>query len=183
MQRLQASISHTTRRKRVEEIEDRDYFFTDTVAFQNMVENGQFLEHADVFGNYYGTSKHWVCEQLSVGIDIILEIDWRGAAQIKRLMSNCVRIFILPPSFQALEDRLLSRGLDDVEIIQQRMCYAAEEISHCHEYDFWVINDDFKQALGELQDIIATLRGNRHIHKRDISQFTAKLIAEAENFQ
>ena len=172
------SVSHTTRPKRHGEVEGIDYFFTDDETFKAMVDNNQFLEHAVVFDNYYGTSKIWVEERLKEGYDVILEIDWQGAALSRKLMPDCVSIFILPPSIQTLESRLAGRDEDDISTIKRRMHDAINELSHHDEYDFFVINDEFAQALFELQDIVATLRENRQYQQADLSQFIAGLMAE-----
>ena len=123
-----------------------------------MLERTEFLEHARVFGNLYGTSQLWVEEQLAAGIDVILEIDWQGAQQVKRLISSTVAIFILPPSRLTLLQRLTARGQDDSSIIEGRMAEAVEEMSHYLESDFLLVNDDFDQALAELQSIITSQR-------------------------
>ena len=176
--KILVSVSHTTRPKRHGEVEGIDYFFTDDETFKAMVDNNQFLEHAVVFDNYYGTSKIWVEERLKEGYDVILEIDWQGAALSRKLMPDCVSIFILPPSIQTLESRLAGRDEDDISTIKRRMHDAINELSHHDEYDFFVINDEFAQALFELQDIVATLRENRQYQQADLSQFIAGLMAE-----
>lgn len=175
---LMVSVSHTTRAKREGEVDGVDYFFTDTNTFQTMIDAGQFLEHAKVFDNYYGTSRDRVESQLKAGIYIILEIDWQGAARVRELMPDCVSIFILPPSVQALQARLTARGKDDTATIQRRMRDAFNEISHYDEYDFVLINDDLSHALSELQGIVAALRENRPIQQKDIRQFVDSLMAE-----
>lgn len=177
--KILVSVSHTTRPKRDGETEGIAYFFTDENSYTAMVDNNQFLEHAKVFDHYYGTSKSWVESRLNEGYDVILEIDWQGAALIRPLMPECVSIFILPPSVEALESRLTGReGFDGNATIQRRMPDAINEISHYDEYDYSVINDEFSQALSELQDIVAALRENRQIQQEDLSQFVADLIAE-----
>ncbi len=176
--KILVSISHTTRPKRHEEVESIAYFFTDEKSFMAMADNNQFLEHAIVFDNYYGTSKRWVEARLSEGYDVILEIDWQGAALIRQLMPDCVSIFILPPSIEALESRLAGRDGDDTSTIQRRMHDAINELSHHDEYDYSVINDEFSQALFELQDIVAALREDQQFQQADLSQFIAGLMAE-----
>jgi guanylate kinase len=153
----QVSISHTTRAKRPQEVEGINYHFIDRPSFEQMVRAGQFLESAEVFGNLYGTSQVWVEEQLKAGTNVILEIDWQGAAQIAKLMP-CVRIFILPPSKQILEQRLRQRAQDSLESIQRRLSGLREEISHYGEYDYLVVNDDFEKAILELQAIVISQR-------------------------
>ncbi|MEE9161250.1 MAG: guanylate kinase [Gammaproteobacteria bacterium] len=176
--KILVSISHTTRPKRHGEVEGIAYFFTDEKSFKAMADNNQFLEHAIVFDNYYGTSKNWVEARLSEGYDVILEIDWQGAAMIRQLMPDCVSIFILPPSIEALESRLAGRDEDDTSTIQRRMHDAISELSHHDEYDYSVINDEFAQALFELQDIVAALRDDKQFQQVDLSQFIAGLMAE-----
>jgi len=133
--------------------------------------------------NYYGTSKNTVESQLNDGYDVILEIDWQGAARIRQLVPECISIFILPSSYQALEDRLTGRGEDDSTSIQLRMRDAINELSHYNEYEYLVINDDFEQALSELRGILTALRENREIQQEDLSQFVTDLMAETKNFQ
>ncbi len=155
---LQVSISHTTRARRSGEEDGVNYHFVTEEEFLAMLERTEFLEHARVFGNLYGTSQVWVEQQLAVGIDVILEIDWQGAQQVKRLLPDTRAIFILPPSRAALEQRLNSRGQDDPAVIRARMAEAVEEMSHYVEGDYLVINNDFDQALGELEAIVTCHR-------------------------
>ena len=144
------SVSHTTRQPRPGEENGVHYHFTDVAAFQTQVTAGNFLEYAQVFDNFYGTSKLSVNAQLAAGNDVILEIDWQGAQQVRARASNAVSIFILPPSIAALSERLHGRGQDSAEIIQRRMRDAQNEMSHYAEYDYVVINDNFTTALEEL---------------------------------
>ncbi len=155
---LRVSISHTTRPMRPAEEDGVNYHFVSERVFMAMLERAEFLEHAHVFGNYYGTSGVWVDEQLKQGFDVILEIDWQGAQQVKRLLPGTRWIFILPPSRDTLLQRLRQRGQDDPAIIESRMNAAVEEMSHYVESDFLVINDDFEQALAELQSIMTSQR-------------------------
>ena len=155
---LTVSISHTTRPIRPGEQDGVNYHFVDHTAFQEMLGNADFLEHAEVFGNYYGTSKTWVENQLQADKDVILEIDWQGAAQVRKLLPETVGIFILPPSRQALRERLTGRGQDSEEVIDHRMEKAREEMSHHVEYDYLIINDDFDVALAQLKSIIGSQR-------------------------
>lgn len=180
---LMVSVSHTTRPRRNGEAEGIAYHFTDVDSFMEMVDREHFLEYAKVFDNYYGTSKSTVESQLNDGYDVILEIDWQGAARICQLVPECISIFILPPSYQALEIRLTGRGEDDSTSIQRRMRDAINELSHYNEYEYLVINDDFEQALSELRGILTALRENREIQQEDLSQFVANLMAETQNFQ
>jgi guanylate kinase len=152
--RAEVSISHTTRAMRPGERDGVNYHFVTELAFQDMLSRAAFLEHAQVFGNYYGTSQEWVEQELRRGRDIILEIDWQGAEQVKRLRPDSVAIFILPPSRAALLERLQSRGQDEPAVIQKRMAQAKDEISHYPQADFIIVNDDFDQALGELASIL-----------------------------
>jgi guanylate kinase len=155
---LQISVSHTTRPMRPGEIDGQDYFFIDATTFHYMIENNAFLEYASVFDNHYGTSRDWVYEQLSQGIDVILEIDWQGARQIQQLFPQAVLIFILPPSMAALKSRLEGRRQDDAATIVRRMRAAQDEISHCGEFDYLVVNDQFDTALLDLRHIVLSAR-------------------------
>jgi len=155
---LCVSVSHTTRAMRPGEQNGVNYHFIDKPAFEQMVDRGDFLEHAEVFGHYYGTSKSWVTEKLADGWDVILEIDWQGADQIKALMPDAISIFILPPSRDALEQRLTDRGQDKPEVIAGRMAKAVSEMSHYHQADYLVINDHFEVAL---DDLVAVFRASR----------------------
>jgi len=144
------SISHTTRGMRPGETDGEHYHFVSSDEFLAMVERGEFLEHAQVFDNYYGTSQVWVQQQLDDGHDVILEIDWQGAQQIRKQMPKTQGIFIMPPSREALQERLEKRAQDSAEVIARRMRDATQEMSHYHEYDYVVVNDDFYKALDEL---------------------------------
>jgi guanylate kinase len=152
---LRFSISYTTRPQRPTEQHGRDYFFVGRDEFERMVANGEFLEHARVFDNYYGTSRRQVEEALAAGQDLILEIDWQGAAQIRAALPECISIFILPPSRPELERRLRGRGTDAEDVIQRRLRDAASDMTHWREFDHVVVNDDFATALGQLQDVVA----------------------------
>jgi guanylate kinase len=152
------SVSHTTRAMRPGEKNGVDYHFIEKTEFEAMVARGEFLEHAQVFDNYYGTSKPSVEAQLEAGEDVILEIDWQGARQVRDWRSGSVSIFVLPPSREALEERLRGRGTDSDAIIQRRMRDAVSEMSHFHEYDYLVINDRFETALVELKAILLAQR-------------------------
>ncbi|MEP6389660.1 MAG: guanylate kinase [Halioglobus sp.] len=148
------SVSHTTRGIRPGENDGVNYHFTDEGEFEAMLERGEFLEHARVFGNLYGTSQLWVEEQLKAGIDVILEIDWQGASQVKHLLPATHSIFIFPPSRDTLLERLTGRGQDDPDIIAGRMSKAVEEMSHYVAADYLLVNDDFNVALAELAAIV-----------------------------
>jgi guanylate kinase len=150
---IRVSVSHTTRAMRPGEVEGVNYHFTNREQFTRMLDNNEFLEHAEVFGNLYGTSQKWVEQTLAEGFDLILEIDWQGAQQVRRLMPQAKSIFILPPTQEALRHRLTNRGQDSGEIIEQRMREAVSEMSHYVEYDYLLINDDFAHALSDLRAI------------------------------
>lgn len=156
--KLGVSVSHTTRPIRPGETQGVNYHFVDVAEFQTLLGQADFLEHAEVFGNYYGTSKSWVNQQLNDDQDVILEIDWQGAQQVRRQIPESVGIFVLPPSQAALEERLRGRGQDPDDVIQHRLAQAAQEISHHVEYDFLIINDQFDVALSELKSIIHSQR-------------------------
>ncbi len=155
---LLVSVSHTTRSMRPGETDGDNYHFVSEEEFLAMLERAEFLEHARVFGNLYGTSSVWVEEQLSRGKDVILEIDWQGAAQVKRLQPDACAIFILPPSREELHRRLTGRGQDDAQTIEARMHKAVEEMSHYVESNFLVVNEDFDQAVAALQAIVHSQR-------------------------
>lgn len=170
---VQVSVSHTTRAKRPGEIEGVNYHFVALGEFLHMLEQGDFLESAEVFGNRYGTSQRWVKETLAAGTDVILEIDWQGAEQVRRLMPEMVSIFILPPSRAALEQRLMQRGQDSADVIAKRMAAAIDEMSHYAEADFLIVNDDFATALTELR---AVFLGQRLRLARQQTRHAALLI-------
>lgn len=160
---LAVSVSHTTRAKRPGEVDGINYHFVSVAEFNDLKEQGGFFEWAQVFDNFYGTSKQGVITQLNQGMDVILEIDWQGAAQVKQHMPDAVAIFILPPSTAALRERLTGRGQDDSSVIERRMQSARDEISHYGEADYVVLNDRFETALIDLQAIIKSQRlSQRH---------------------
>ncbi|ATX78350.1 guanylate kinase [Reinekea forsetii] len=152
------SISHTTRAMRPGEEDGAHYHFTSPADFVERVGRGEFLEHAQVFDNYYGTSQAYVQHQLDAGHDVILEIDWQGAQQVRRLMPGCRSVFILPPSKAALQERLEKRQQDSAAVISRRMLDAVSEMSHYGDFDYLIINDDFYKALDELAAIFTTNR-------------------------
>ena len=152
------SVSHTTRAMRPGERDGVDYHFVDRERFSQMVSEAAFLEYAEVFGNFYGTSRSGIQEQLKTGLDVILEIDWQGARQVRERFPDALSIYILPPTPAALRDRLKSRGQDAEDIIARRMREAVSEMSHCPEFDYLVVNDDFEQALQELRCILTAMR-------------------------
>jgi len=155
---ITVSISHTTRTMRPGEVDGINYHFIDHATFSQMIEQGDFLEHAEVFDHQYGTSGTAVESQLAAGKDVILEIDWQGARQVRKLMPENISIFILPPSRDALHERLAGRGQDTEEIIDRRMRDAVSETSHYNEYEYLVINDDFDTALADLSAIVSANR-------------------------
>ncbi|MEL7044707.1 MAG: guanylate kinase [Pseudomonadota bacterium] len=155
---LKVSVSHTTRAMRPGEINGTNYHFCERSEFEDMLERSEFLEHAEVFGNLYGTSQRFVEEELAADRDVILEIDWQGAHQVKRLLPDTCAIFILPPSAEALRERLSNRGQDDIETIERRLAAAVSEMSHYVEADYLVINDVFEAALNELRAIVQAQR-------------------------
>lgn len=156
---LEVSVSHTTRPMRPAEVEGKDYFFVDDAAFNQLKGQGGFLECANVYGFQYGTAREFVDQRLEVGKDVILEIDWQGAQQIKRLYQDrAVSIYILPPSVESLRQRLLDRQQDAPEVIQKRLGEAQNDISHAQDFDFLIINDQFEQALDQLERVILAQR-------------------------
>ncbi|BFQ94675.1 guanylate kinase [Gallibacterium anatis] len=175
---MQVSISHTTRQPRPNEEHGKHYYFVDHKEFERLIAEDAFLEYAQVFGNYYGTSLPMIERSLKQGIDVFLDIDWQGAQQVRKKVPAAKSIFILPPSLQELERRLVGRGQDSNEVIAARMKKAINEISHYDEYDYLIINDDFDQALSEIKVILKAekLRVERQVqrHQLLISQLLAK---------
>jgi guanylate kinase len=155
---IEMSVSHTTRAKRAGEESGVHYHFVDVEQFQQIVADAGFLESAEVFGNFYGTSQKAVEEKLNAGIDVILEIDWQGAQQVRKLIEDSISVFIMPPSSEALKQRLTNRGQDSDDVISKRMSQAKCEMSHYSEYDYLVINDDFDEALNAFCSIIIAER-------------------------
>jgi guanylate kinase len=154
---ISLSISYTTRAPRPGETNGKDYHFISREMFLEMAKDGDFLESAEVYGNFYGTSHPWIKKELAAGHDILLEIDWQGASQVRKLMPQAISIFILPPSLQALETRLKGRGLDSAEVIARRMQAAQEDISHVAEFDYVIINDKLDEALRQLDAVVITI--------------------------
>ena len=169
------SISHTTRTKRSGEIEGVDYFFNSIDEIKNLIKNEALLEYAEVFGNYYGTSKTTLINQLKSS-DVILEIDWQGHQQVKKHFPNAISIFILPPSLEELENRLNTRGQDKQAVIDSRMKQAKNEIKHFDEYDFLIINEEFTVAVEQLKTIIMTHRLNLITQKQQQNTLLNSLI-------
>ena len=152
---LRFSISYTTRPPRVGEQDGREYFFVDRPRFEAMIAGGELLEHAEVFGNFYGTGRAQIENHLAAGRNVLLDIDWQGARQVRSRMSDCVLIFIMPPSLQELERRLRGRATDSDEVIRRRLAEAVGDMGHWNEFDFVVINDDVPAALATLRSIVA----------------------------
>lgn len=155
---IRLSISYTTRAPRPGEVDGVHYHFISHADFQERLGRCEFLESAQVYGNHYGTSHPWIEAERAAGRDILLEIDWQGAAQVRRLVPDAISLFILPPSIEALRQRLQGRGSDSEEVISRRMATAREEVSHCLEYDYLIVNDRFEEALAELQAIVQAER-------------------------
>lgn len=155
---LWLSISYTSRLMRPSEVEGHDYFFVERKIFEQMLGNEEFIESAEIYGNLYGTSQKWINEAINSGKDILLEIDGQGARQVRKIFSDVVSIFILPPSLEVLEDRLKNRNQDSKEVIAKRMAAAKEEISHVSEYDYVIINDNMDIALRDLVSVVQSER-------------------------
>lgn len=176
--KLQKSVSHTTRAMRLGETDGIHYNFVTEQQFDQMLKQDVFLEHARVFEHNYGTSKHWVTETLHKGIDVILEIDWQGAQQIRRKMPDVLSVFILPPSDAALQQRLVNRKQDDPKKIELRLDQAKNEVSHYNEYDYLIVNDDFEVALQQLIAIVTAARlrvcRQKHLWQQLIDQICSK---------
>jgi len=155
---LSLSVSYTSRLVRPGEVEGRDYYFVERKMFEQMLEHGEFLESAEIYGNLYGTSQKWIDKAIASGQDILLEIDSQGAQQVRRIFSNTVSIFVLPPSLEVLETRLRNRNQDCQEVIARRMAAARQEISRVHEYDYVIINENLDEALRGLTCIVQAER-------------------------
>jgi len=162
---LVVSVSHTTRKPRAQEVEGQDYYFVTPTRFHELVDQDAFLEHARVFDNLYGTGRAQIQDKLNAGKDVLLEIDWQGAQQVRRALPGCKTIFILPPTRTALEQRLRERRTDSADTIARRLADASADMSHYREFDFLVVNDQFEQACRELGEILdgggAALRATR----------------------
>jgi guanylate kinase len=171
---VRLSISYTTRAPRPGEENGREYHFVERARFEKMIAAGDFLEHANVFGNYYGTSKRWIEGELAAGHDVLLEIDWQGAQQVRRLFPAMTGIFILPPSLGELARRLEARGKDSAETIQRRLAGAREDVSHVLEFEYIIVNERFESAVA---DLVAVVRATRCAREQQANRH-AKLIAE-----
>jgi guanylate kinase len=173
--RIQFSVSYTTRTPRANEIPGRDYHFVTPERFQAMVANSEFLEHAKVFDNSYGTTVHSVREALTNGEQLLLEIDWQGARQVRARLPEALTIFILPPSRLALEQRLRGRSTDSDQVIQRRLQDAAIDLGHWNEFDYVVVNDQFDQALTDLQAIVENRGSHLKSDRAEVARFAAQL--------
>ncbi len=171
---LRFSVSYTTRPKRAREVEGEDYFFVSQEEFMRLRDSGELLEHATVFGNSYGTSRKQVLGLLESGKDVLLEIDWQGAAQVRANMPECTSIFILPPSIPELERRLRGRGTDSEQVIERRLNEALDDISHWQEFDYVVINDDLDTAVAALREILA---GHGEPYSSSNPEMRARVVA------
>ena len=158
---IRLSVSYTTRAPREGEVDGREYHFVSRSAFEAMIAAGDFLEHANVYGNYYGTSRKWIESELAGEHDVLLEIDWQGAMQLRKLFPRLVGIFILPPSIGELRRRLTARGKDSAEVIERRMASAREEISHVLEFEYIIVNEQFDAAVADLQAVVRAARLSR----------------------
>lgn len=178
MSDLTVSVSHTTRAKREGELHGRDYFFVPVDEFKRMIGQQAFLEHAQVFDNFYGTAKQTVENNLAAGLDVILEIDWQGAQQVRQMIPASRSIFILPPSIDVLKQRLQNRGQDSDDIIARRMSDAVAEMSHYAEFDYLVVNDDFLKALAELKSIVIANRLVRDRQQQRLAELLPTLLRQ-----
>ncbi|MDP5135066.1 guanylate kinase [Rheinheimera baltica] len=178
---MQVSVSHTTRAPRPGEQDGVHYHFISVDAFKGLIAKDEFFEWAEVFGNYYGTSKSSIRDSLSFGIDVFLDIDWQGARQVKTQEASAKGIFILPPSLTELEQRLNSRGQDSAEVISKRMAQAHSEMSHADEYEFLIINDNFDTALVEFERIVLAQRNSYSSQASKHSNMLKQLLAKTAN--
>lgn len=167
---VQLSVSFTTRQPRAGEVNGKDYHFVDRAEFERMIAAGELLEFAEVYGNYYGTSQVWINQVMENGRDILLEIDWQGAQQVRRIFPDAIGIFILPPCIDTLENRLRGRGKDSEEVIARRMAVAKEEVNHVDEFDYVIVNEHIDDAV---RDIVAVVRAQRLTLLRQSNRHTA----------
>jgi len=165
---IHLSVSYTTRAPRPGEVDGSEYHFVDKAGFMSMLVRGEFLESAEVHGNYYGTSEAWIRAERAAGHDILLEIDWQGAQQVRRIFSDAIGIFILPPSIAELERRMRSRGKDSEEVVRRRIGVAADEMSHAAEFEYVIINKDFEEAC---RDLVAIVRACRLVYSRQLGRY------------
>jgi len=169
---IRLSVSYTTRKPRPGEVDGREYHFITEQKFEQMIAQGEFLENALVHGNHYATSARWISEQRAAGRDIVLEIDWQGAAQVRQLIPETIGIFVLPPSFEALLSRLNKRDQDSPDVIARRLAAAREEISHVDEFKYVIINDNFSQAA---QDLISIVRAQRLLTPIQLARHSSQI--------
>ncbi|MCZ6870450.1 MAG: guanylate kinase [Gammaproteobacteria bacterium] len=175
---LTVSVSYTTRPQRGAEQNGRDYQFIDVPTFEHMLEQGEFLEHAEVFGHYYGTSGSWVRGQLDAGLDVVLEIDWHGAQQVRHALPESVAVFVLPPSRKALKERLKARGEDDRQVIEERLKSAISEMAHYVEYDYLIVNEDFDQAVERFLAVVVAQRQHIGSQQMLLAPLLRELLSE-----
>nr|MBS0019430.1 guanylate kinase [Gammaproteobacteria bacterium] len=180
---LVVSVSHTTRPRRPAEKDGVHYNFIDAESFQARARDGLFLEYAQVFHHYYGTSREWVTQRLRSGVDVVLEIDWQGARQVRERTTESIGIFILPPSRQALETRLRHRAQDSPEVVQQRLREASNDMSHFKEFDYVIINDDFATALNALRMIVQVSRLRCCVQAQRNHELLSRLLASPSSFE
>lgn len=171
---IQVSVSHTTRPKREGEIDGVNYHFVEHSLFEHMIQSNGFLEYAEVYEHYYGTSKEWVAQTLKQGIDVVLEIEWQGAKQVKRYFPDAKTIFVLPPNASSLQQRLRDRGKDHETIIDKRLKSARKEVQYCVDYQYIVVNDEFDKALSDLQAIV---RAERCSSKQQMARYRSLIEA------
>jgi|SRR5580658_8925823 guanylate kinase len=176
---LRLSVSHTTRQRRPTEEDGREYHFVTVPEFQRLIAAGAFLEYARVFDNFYGTAREFVQQQLDAGHDVLLEIDWQGARQVRRTLPECVSVFILPPSRRSLAERLARRATDTAEVIARRLADAASDMSHYSEFDYVVVNDDFAQAVAQLKDIVEGRGESLRSDRAQLAALLQELLAPA----
>jgi guanylate kinase len=172
---VELSISYSTRQPRTGEVDGKHYHFVDQAVFKSMIDRGDFLEHAEVYGNYYGTSAPWIRSRLEVGQDILLEIDWQGAEQVRKAFPEAIGIFIAPPSIEELERRLRGRATDSEEVIRRRLASARAEIDKIGEYDYIVVNDDFERARIDLISIVRANRLRSAVQCRKLAPMLARM--------
>lgn len=177
MPNVVVSISHTTRAMRPGEVYGKDYYFIAVDEFKNMLKRDEFLESAEVYGNFYATAQKSVTAQLEHGRDVILEIDWQGAEQVRNRIADTIAVFILPPSKHELERRLRGRGQDSDDIIARRMSAAKAEISHFDEFDYVILNDDFDTALQELMQLLSDPQNYQSVSKGKLQSLSAELLS------
>lgn len=175
---IRLSISYTTRAPRTGEENGREYHFVDVATFKKMIAQGDFLEWAEVHGNFYGTSKSWISSEMAAGRDVLLEIDWQGAQQVRQHFPQAIGVFILPPSLEVLAQRLRGRGTDAEEVIARRLAAAGEEMRHVGEFDYVIINDDLEQALADLLAVSRATRLTFAQQQQRYTQLFSQLISQ-----